>query len=129
MLKSCKYCGGIHDVKTICPKKPITKNRTNRHNSIAGDLRKKSLWKNKSIEIRQRDKYLCRYCLSKGIITTHDLSVHHIIPIKENADYWLDNDYLITLCDKCHDEADKGLIDREKLIEIAHAEVKLSPGC
>ena len=128
MFKSCKYCGGIHDVKMICPKKPTKQYPSNRHASVAGDLRKKSLWKNKSIEIRQRDRYLCRYCLSKGIITADGLSVHHIIPINENSDYWLDNDYLITLCDKCHEEADRGLIDREKLIEIAHQDVKLSPG-
>ena len=128
MLKSCPYCGRIHDPHTVCPKKPVYDYPSNRHRSKAGDLRHRNIWKEKSLEIRRRDKGLCRVCLSRGILTTRNLSVHHIIPINEQSDLWLDNDNLITVCNKCHDEAEAGLIDREALRMMAATEAKLYPG-
>lgn len=129
MLRSCKYCGGIHDPHTICPKKPIYNYgaKTNRHRSKAGDIRKRNIWKLKSIEIRQRDKYLCRYCLTQGKLTAHDLSVHHIVPINEDDALSFENSNLITLCNKCHDLAEHGLIDRELLKDLAITEAQLYP--
>jgi len=127
MLKSCPYCGRIHDPHTVCPKKPVYDYPSNRHHSAAGDLRHKNVWKEKSLEIRRRDKFLCRVCLSHGLLNTKDLSVHHIIPINEQMDRWLDNDNLITLCRQCHDDAESGLIDRDTLRMLATTEAKLSP--
>lgn len=128
MLKSCRYCGRVHDPHTVCPKKPVIKYSSNRHRSEAGDLRHTNTWNKKSIEIRQRDKYLCRVCLSQGVLTTHDLSVHHIDSIKERPDLWLDNDNLITVCRVHHEEAESGLIDKETLRMMAATEAKLYPG-
>lgn len=125
MKKSCPYCGGIHDPRYACPKKPQP--TYGQHRSEAGDLRRTNAWKNKSIEIRKRDRNLCRVCLDHGSINTKHLSVHHIIPINEDKGLYLDNDNLITLCDKCHEEAERGKIDRDYLIELATTEVKLSP--
>jgi len=128
MLKSCPYCGRIHDPHTICPKKPVYDYPKNRHRSEAGDLRHSHTWNMKSLEIRRRDKYLCRVCLSQGILNTKDLSVHHIIPINEQTDLWLDNNNLITLCRSHHDDADSGQIDRDTLRMLAGTEAKLYPG-
>ncbi|MGN1118453.1 MAG: hypothetical protein ACI4RU_07555, partial [Acutalibacteraceae bacterium] len=58
MLKSCKYCGRIHDVKFICPKKP----KKNKESSEINQFRGSSLWKKKRKEIKQRDMF-CRICL------------------------------------------------------------------
>ena len=130
MLKSCPYCGRVHDPHTVCPNKPVYNYPSNRHRSEAGDLRHRNAWKEKSLEIRRRDKFLCRVCLSHGILTTRDLSVHHIIPINEQTNLWLDNDNLITLCRQHHDEAEDGLIDRDVLRMLATTEAKLiPPGC
>lgn len=50
-----------------------------------------------------RDKGLCQWCLSKGIIRTADV-VHHIVPIKENWGLRFDLQNLISLCHECHNE-------------------------
>lgn len=111
MLKSCAYCGRIHDSKIECGKKP-TKNRKN---TIVDKFRGTKAWKNKREEIKQRDKYVCQICI-RGLhnpirqYETEYLSVHHAIPIETNFDKRLDNSNLITLCSKHHEEAEKGLI-------------------
>ena len=129
MRRSCKYCGLTHDIGVICPKKPkpVCANTTNRHKSEAGDLRKTYKWTQMSLDIRERDKYLCRYCLTQGRITTQHLSVHHIVSIKENKKLWLDSRNLITLCDKCHDDAECGKIDRDLLKNLAATEPNIAP--
>ncbi len=119
MKKSCRYCGKYHDVGVVCSKKPVKKDRGNRHRSEAGDLRRKYAWTQKSLDIRERDKYLCRYCLAQGRIQTQNLSVHHIIPINEDKNLWLDDSNLITLCDSCHDKAERKEISRNELKELA----------
>ena len=126
MKRSCPYCGGIHDAGAICPRKP-KENRSGRHTSKAGDLRKKNSWKEKSIEIRKRDRYLCRTCLEKGILNTRKLSVHHIVPINEDEKLWLTDSNLITLCDKCHERAEVGMIERNYLKGLTSTKPKLSP--
>ena len=42
-------------------------------------------------------------CLAEGVINTHTLSVHHIIPITKDESRSLDDSNLITLCRKHHD--------------------------
>jgi 5-methylcytosine-specific restriction endonuclease McrA len=127
MLKSCPYCGRIHDPHTVCSKKPIYNYPSNRHTSEAGDLRHTNAWKQKSLEVRRRDKFLCRVCLSNGELNTKDLSVHHIIPINEQPELCFDNDNLITLCRQHHDEAEDGLIDRDTLRNLAATDAKMYP--
>ncbi len=115
MLKACKYCGGIHSKNTVCSKKPV-------HNreSKEDHFRNTTAWRKKREEIKKRDRYLCQACLNnlRGTtkrLTTDDLSVHHIQPLKTNFELRLDDDNLITLCLEHHKEAEAGKIKRTYL--------------
>ncbi len=120
MLKSCKYCGKIHDSKYDCGKKPRRKKIRTEQNQF----RSTNAWKNKSIQIRTRDRYLCQVCIRNLYHTQQqyndkDLEVHHIIPVVEDYDKRLDDDNLITLCGPHHEMAEQGEISREELRTIA----------
>ena len=56
MLKSCSYCGKIHDSKHICKEKPNRKKEV----TEADRFRWTSLWHRKREEIKKRDLYLCQ---------------------------------------------------------------------
>ncbi len=119
MLKSCKYCGRIHDSSINCGKKPIYRKRRTDQSSF----RSTQVWRNKSIEIRARDHYLCQVCFRKMYGTVERLNskgieVHHIIPVAEDWEKRLDNYNLISLCNMHHDLADEGGIPREVLSDI-----------
>lgn len=120
MLKSCKYCGKIHDSKYDCGKKPRRKKIRTEQNQF----RITNAWKNKSIQIRVRDHYLCQVCIRNLYHTQQqyndkDLEVHHIIPVAEDYDRRLDGENLITLCKYHHEMAERGEIPREVLRAIA----------
>ena len=118
---TCKYCG-ITTRGHICP------HRKSRHKS--GDkqserFRKTKGWTDKSIEIRQRDKYLCQICLrdrynTLTMLNYKTVEVHHITPINEDYDRRLDNDNLISLCAYHHRMADKGQIPKQELYDIVN---------
>lgn len=125
MLKSCKYCGRIHDEKYICPKKTVKKKDSTEIEKFRGS----KLWKKKREEIRSRD-YFCRLCIRDKTITkdslrTDELSVHHIIPLNEDFDRRLDEDNLITLCSRHHEDAEAGKISRATLLKLARESVDL----
>lgn len=84
-------------------------------------MRSGAKWTRKSLEIRERDKFLCRLCLAEGKVNYEHIEVHHIIPLVENADCAYDNDWLISLCAEHHKQADAGKIDRRYLHELALA--------
>ena len=115
---TCSYCGIVprgHKCKYKYYKK--TKD------TEADKFRKTKRWTKKSIEIRQRDKYLCVVCMANLYNTIQqfnykELDVHHIIPINEDYDKRLDNDNLITLCRYHHKMADDGKIPRKVLQKI-----------
>ena len=65
-----------------------------------------------------RDKYLCQVCLMNNMYTYNNLQVHHIIPINIDYSKRLDSDNLITLCTYHHNQAERGLITKEQLLEI-----------
>ena len=116
MLKSCKYCGRIHDSKIICNQKTQRK----KYNTEADRFRWTSSWKNKREEIKQRDLYLCQICIRELYNTmtkynTNNLEVHHNIPINENYDKRLDNYNLITVCHYHHELCESGEIPREEI--------------
>lgn len=132
MLKSCRYCGRIHDSKYECSqKKKAKEHRWNqRKDSQALKFRKTSRWTNKSLRIRQRDKDMCLCCKAllpgtKRQFNTENLSVHHIEPIEENYDLRLDDDNLITVCDVHHEMCEAGIITREEQKRL----VRESAGC
>lgn len=121
MLKSCQYCGRIHDSKFDCGKKPKLQNKKPTH---IDKFRWTKIWQNKRKEIRERDKQVCQICIRQLYnysrqYETDDLSVHHIIPLYKDWDKRLDNDNLITLCLFHHEMAECGEIYEEELLQIA----------
>ena len=122
MLKSCKYCGRIHDATYDCGRKPkrIYKEKDNE----AAAFRRKNIWTKLSKQIRERDNYLCQVCIRNRYLTQHtlswdEISVHHIIPVTEDASKRLDPYNLITLCSQHHEFAESGHIPRAELLDIA----------
>lgn len=119
MLKTCKWCGIVSE-DHICP---YRKPRRTKENTKANTFRKTNKWTQKSKEIRERDKYLCRVCINDLYNTVNQfnykkLEVHHIVPIEEDYNKRLDNNNLITLCSYHHKMADSGEIPREELIDM-----------
>ncbi|MGG7215261.1 HNH endonuclease [Clostridium nigeriense] len=117
MLKSCKYCGRIHDSKYICPSKPIRKTYKKTEED---KFRNTQAWKKKRNYIKDRDKGLCQVCIRKLYNTLKqynyiDIEVHHITPLREDYELRLDDDNLISLCKYHHELAEKGEIARELL--------------
>lgn len=131
MLKSCHYCGRIHDSRFDCGKKPV---RRKKKYSQADYFRRTQAWTDKSIEIKQRDNYLCQICIRKLYNTLQQynynhLSVHHAVPIAADWDKRLDNDNLITLCSTHHKMCENGEIPREVVRKIiVEQQQKASPG-
>ena len=116
---TCKYCG----VVPRGHKCPHRKSREKSGDRESDRFRKTKQWTNKSIEIRERDRYLCQVCLRNLHNTLSNLNyrtveVHHITPINEDYNRRLDNDNLISLCAYHHRMADKGQIPREELYSI-----------
>ena len=82
MLKSCSYCGKIHDSKYMCKEKPKRKKEV----TEADKFRWTRVWQKKREDIKKRDLYLCQICIrelynTKNKYNTSSLSVHHNIPI------------------------------------------------
>jgi 5-methylcytosine-specific restriction endonuclease McrA len=126
MLKSCKYCGRIHDDKVVCEQKKDANNRRwqNRKQTRALQFRRSNAWTEKSQQIRKRDRYMCLCCKAQMIGTvvqynTRDISVHHIIPIEEEYDRRLDDDNLITVCPTHHEMCERGDITRDEQRRLA----------
>lgn len=120
MLKTCSKCMKVVSEDHVCPYR--TYNKKNK-DSKANKFRKTKAWTNKSIEIRQRDKYLCKVCINNLYSTIQQynydkLEVHHVTPVEEDYNKRLDNDNLITLCSYHHKMAEKGDIPREELYEL-----------
>lgn len=119
MLKSCSYCGKIHDSKYICNKRPNKKKQI----SEADKFRWTNIWKKKAKEIKERDLYLCQICIRELYNTlvkynTENLSVHHNVPLNEDYNKRLDNDNLLTVCDYHHEMCENGKIPREEIQRI-----------
>lgn len=119
MLKSCSYCGRIHDSKYICSSKPIKSKQI----TEADRFRWTSLWQRKREEIKQRDLYLCQICIRELYNTinkynTEELEVHHNVPINEDYNKRLDNDNLLTVCHTHHEMCESGEIPREEVQRI-----------
>lgn len=122
MLRSCSYCGKIHDSKMICRKKSETlKNRQRKKTDDENKFRWSGAWKKKAIEIKERDKYLCQVCIRQSEIkyNPHNLEVHHIVGLRNDYNKRLDNDNLITLCREHHEMAEAGKIDASWLLLAA----------
>jgi 5-methylcytosine-specific restriction enzyme A len=120
MLKSCKYCGGIHDRKYICPSKPKSIKKVDEKHRF----RTLQVWIKKRNHVRDRDNRLCQVCIRNlfntfNQYTFDDLQIHHIIPLKEDWNKRLDEENLIALCRPHHEAAEAGEIPRQALFDIA----------
>lgn len=120
MLKSCVYCGKIHDSKYDCGRKP---NRSKNKDELYW-FRNSAAWQRKREEIKYRDNHMCQVCArrlhnTKVVYNTTDLSVHHIKGLRSNWDNRLDSGNLITLCGFHHEMAEHGEILVKELIKIA----------
>lgn len=60
-------------------------------------------WQKKRLEILNRDSFTCKRCDNKE----KPLHVHHIFYSKKTDPWEIDNGFLITLCEDCHDEDKK----------------------
>jgi hypothetical protein len=76
------------------------------------DQYKDPRWQKKRLEILERDQWMCQVCGDDG----SELNVHHKIYFKDKKVWEYDNEYLETLCDKCHSEAHLTKIKIEKLM-------------
>ena len=121
MLKSCSYCGRIHEKGFVCPKKP----QRGRHKNIEADrFRRSYVWQNRRKQILLRDFYLCRICNEGsygdfGVVKdTSLLQIHHIEPLEERFDLRLEDDNLVTTCQTHHRMAEDGEIPRKYLHEL-----------
>lgn len=132
MLKSCQYCGRVHDNKYDCGKKP--KKGGGYRNREGDKFRSTKAWQDKRNEIKVRDQYLCQVCIRElyGTITQYnhnDLSVHHAVPIEEDPQLRLEDDNLLTLCGRHHEMAEQGEIPRAIILSIImeQEQKKVSP--
>ena len=114
MLRSCTKCGRIHDINFKCNgggRLPQTAEQA---------LRRRTSWTNKSLEIRERSKYLCAVCLDKGEARADDdTEVHHIRKLRDYPQGLLEDDNLVCLCTLHHKQADNGILSAEYLRELA----------
>lgn len=125
MLKSCQYCGRIHEKSYVCPQKEqADRQRQKKGGSKETRFRYTKVWKEKREEIRGRDSHCCQVCVRgledpERMYETDELSVHHIIPLTEDWDRRMDGDNLLTLCRRHHEMAERGVIRRDVLMRIA----------
>lgn len=89
MLKACSRCGKMHRYDYVCYKGTIKKP------SEVQKLRDTYAWGQKSLEIRDRAGWLCELCRTQGKYVYHGLEVHHIEPIRDQPDKYLDDDNLV----------------------------------
>ena len=121
---TCSKCGVVPRGHR-CPHKTYRKKDKD---SKADKFRATKAWTNKSVEIRQRDRYLCKACEANLYNTVRQfnydkLEVHHIISISEDYNKRLDNDNLITLCNYHHKMAEAGQIPKETLQSLIDEDV------
>ena len=119
MLKSCQYCGKIHDSKLMCDQRP----KRRKYITEADKFRNTNKWRKKREEIKQRDLRLCQICTRELYNTINkynakELEAHHNIPISEEYDKRLDNDNLLTVCHYHHEMCESGEIPREEVQKI-----------
>lgn len=97
-LKMCKECQEKIDRSNKKAYKDYKKNRR--------DIKEQKFYCSKEWiitrdTVKQRDKGLCKVCLSKGNIVYTD-TIHHIEPLKEEWSKRLCMSNLISVCDRCH---------------------------
>ena len=121
MLKSCAYCGRLHDTAYDCGQK----SQRRKDSTEITKLRTCRRWDRTRKAVLQRDHGLCRVCFAGQIICAEGLEVHHITPLSEDPSTAYDPANLITLCVAHHKAADAGQLKREVLRHLAASEMTL----
>lgn len=83
------------------------------------DKLKDPRWQRRRLEILSRDNFTCQHCGDPK----STLHVHHLIYLKFTDPWEYEDDYLITLCLRCH-KIEEGL--RDELFEMVKG---LTLGC
>jgi len=122
VYKSCSKCGKIHDVNYKC--KADNKYKV-KYEYDEARLRNSYEWHTKAEQVKKDSKYLCSVCFEEKIYNYNELETHHIEKLKERPDLLLEDTNLICLCRKHHKLADKGMIDKSYLKELAAKRMKL----
>lgn len=70
---------------------------------------KTAAWRRARSTALERDHYICQDCLAakkrgERLRPRAAVTVHHIIPLKERPDLFLEMSNLISLCDPCHNK-------------------------
>ena len=118
-MKSCSYCGRIHDMNEECPRKPTQKGRIYKSKTDADKLRNTYRWRQKREQIKADAHYMCEVCADQGTINSRHLEVHHIIKLNKEPNLLTDDDNLICLCTTHHKQADAGEIEPDYLRQLA----------
>ena len=117
MKKLCPICGKLHSLGETC--KPFVRMTDKLTEQRA--FRNSTAWKKKREEIKERDKYLCVYCLRVDkVIARDNLEVHHIVKISASEEGKLQDENLITLCRYHHEMAEKNMISKEELYGLVN---------
>jgi len=66
-------------------------------------------------EIKKRDNYKCRLCHEKEI----QLEVHHIVYFRKREPWEYEDEYLVTLCEKCHNATRSINDDLRRMVLLA----------
>lgn len=92
-------------------------------------FRSTSRWQRAAASAIARDRGLCLACAhgDPARLTSERLSVHHIVPLREDWSLRLDEDNLASLCPACHERAERGDIPRAELRAWA-AQAAAGPG-
>lgn len=122
VFKSCSVCGKIHDTRTICRAGRIYSGGDERK------LRSTYKWTMKSQQIREDANHLCEVCRDRGEISFDDLSVHHIVKVRDDKGLLLDDSNLICLCSCHHKQADNNELDKDYLLRLAQERINHKKG-
>lgn len=72
----------------------------NKRYSQYSEKLKNPRWQKKRLEILERDKWCCQRCFD----INSPLHVHHRVYITDKEPWQYHNDFLITLCENCHED-------------------------
>lgn len=118
MYKACSRCGKIHSSSYKCHAGQVYAGGRER------TLRSSNVWSIKSRQIREQASNLCEMCKAEGVITYKGLEVHHIEKLTDREDLLLDDSNLVCLCQRHHKDADKGLISKDHLRDLARLRIE-----
>lgn len=79
-----------------------------------GEKLKDPRWQKKRLEVFQRDKFTCQSCFS-DIKTLH---VHHLIYQTGKEPWEYEIDFLLTLCEGCHEEIEISQVKQTEMLII-----------